>query len=166
MSLMIASAAEFISKIPSTTNYHNKYSYTSRHTINLDHIYRTPQTRRTNTSATMVAKTNTRAISKVEITPHKKEADTTNVTYTPTEAMATSADTSTTRICVKNLPQSFDEFKLKNHLQTSIHPSQSSLVLTDCKVLKTKDGRSRKIAFVGFKTPEVRGICTRDVYAL
>lgn len=59
---------------------------------------------------------------------------------------------SATRVCVKNLPPSFDEIKLKKHLQSS---SKDPLVLTDCKILKTKDGRSRKIAFVGFKTPEV-----------
>lgn len=59
---------------------------------------------------------------------------------------------STTRICIKNLPPSFNESKLKQHLHSNI----PSLVLTDCKMLKTKDGRSRKIAFVGFKNSEVR----------
>ncbi|KAL7485049.1 hypothetical protein ACHAW6_010646 [Cyclotella cf. meneghiniana] len=58
---------------------------------------------------------------------------------------------STTRICIKNLPPSFDESKVKQHLQSNL----SSLVLTDCKMLKTKDGRSRKIAFVGFKNSEM-----------
>ncbi|KAL7471201.1 hypothetical protein ACHAXS_011465 [Conticribra weissflogii] len=59
---------------------------------------------------------------------------------------------STTRVCFKNLPPSFDENKLKKHLQSS---SKDPLILTDCKILKTKDGRSRKIAFVGFKNPEM-----------
>eukprot|EP00804_Cyclotella_cryptica_P003228 CCRYP_010471-RA/>CCRYP_010471-RA protein AED:0.31 eAED:0.31 QI:168/1/1/1/1/1/2/2028/893 len=58
---------------------------------------------------------------------------------------------STTRICIKNLPPSFDESKVKHHLQSNM----SSLILTDCKMLKTKEGRSRKIAFVGFKDSEM-----------
>lgn len=68
-----------------------------------------------------------------------------------TTPASTSTPTTTTRVCIKNLPLSFDEGKLKAHLQSSI----ASLILTDCKLLKTKDGRSRKIAFVGFKSPEV-----------
>ena len=68
-----------------------------------------------------------------------------------TTPASTSMPTTTTRVCIKNLPLSFDEGKLKAHLQSSI----ASLILTDCKLLKTKDGRSRKIAFVGFKSPEV-----------
>ncbi|KAL3797922.1 hypothetical protein ACHAWO_001403 [Cyclotella atomus] len=57
----------------------------------------------------------------------------------------------TTRICIKNLPPSFNESKVKQHLHASI----PSLVLTDCRMLKTKDGRSRKVAFVGFKSAEM-----------
>lgn len=57
-------------------------------------------------------------------------------------------ENTSTRICIKNVPPSFDEAKLKSYLQSG----QPSLKLTDCKLLKTKDGRSRKIAFVGFKT--------------
>mmetsp|Transcript_1770 Transcript_1770/g.3824 ORF Transcript_1770/g.3824 Transcript_1770/m.3824 type:complete len:860 (+) Transcript_1770:108-2687(+) len=60
-------------------------------------------------------------------------------------------ENSSTRICIKNVPPSFDEAKLKSYLQSG----QPSLKLTDCKLLKTKDGRSRKIAFVGFKTHDM-----------
>lgn len=60
-------------------------------------------------------------------------------------------ENTSTRICIKNVPPSFDEIKLKSYLQSS----QPSLKLTDCKLLKTKDGRSRKIAFVGFKTHDM-----------
>ncbi|KAL7541608.1 hypothetical protein ACHAXR_013349 [Thalassiosira sp. AJA248-18] len=60
--------------------------------------------------------------------------------------------TATTRACIKHLPPSFDETKLKTHLQQS--GPQPTLQITDCKILKTKDGRSRKIAFVGFQTAE------------
>eukprot|EP00986_Skeletonema_menzelii_P015693 scaffold12404_cov132-Skeletonema_menzelii.AAC.6 len=60
-------------------------------------------------------------------------------------------ENTSTRICIKNVPPSFDEAKLKSYLQSG----QPSLKLTDCKLLKTKDGRSRKIAFVGFKTHDM-----------
>ena len=60
-------------------------------------------------------------------------------------------ENTSTRICIKNVPPSFDEAKLKSYLQSG----QPSLKLTDCKLLKTKDGRSRKIAFVGFKTQDM-----------
>lgn len=57
-----------------------------------------------------------------------------------------------TRICIKNLPPNFTESKLRSHL---ISNSQIQLVITDCKILRTKEGVSRKIGFVGFKTSEV-----------
>mmetsp|Transcript_14545 Transcript_14545/g.31614 ORF Transcript_14545/g.31614 Transcript_14545/m.31614 type:complete len:897 (+) Transcript_14545:87-2777(+) len=68
-----------------------------------------------------------------------------------TPAAAEAADgtpMTTTRTCIKNLHPSFDETKLKSHLQSA----QPSLLITDCKLLKTKDGKSRRIAFVGFQT--------------
>ena len=65
-----------------------------------------------------------------------------------TAAAASPAPVTTTRICIKNLHPSFDETKLKSHLRTA----QPALLITDCKLLKTKDGLSRKIAFVGFQT--------------
>ena len=62
----------------------------------------------------------------------------------------------TTRICIKNIPPSFDEAKLRRHLLEGARGSTSSddLTITDCRVLKTKDGKSRKLAFVGFKLPD------------
>ena len=63
---------------------------------------------------------------------------------------------STTRVCIKNVPVSFTESKLRQHLISSDNDRNSKTVITDCKILKTKDGKSRKLAFVGFKTPEVR----------
>ncbi|KAL7538889.1 hypothetical protein ACHAWF_006239 [Thalassiosira exigua] len=56
----------------------------------------------------------------------------------------------TTRTCIKNLPPHFSEAALKSHLLAS----RPSLSITDCRLLKTKDGRSRKIAFVGLRTAE------------
>jgi multiple RNA-binding domain-containing protein 1 len=73
---------------------------------------------------------------------------TTPAATTATAAAASSAPATTTRICIINLHPSFDETKLKSHLRTA----QPALLITDCKLLKTKDGRSRKIAFVGFQT--------------
>mmetsp|Transcript_11802 Transcript_11802/g.24906 ORF Transcript_11802/g.24906 Transcript_11802/m.24906 type:complete len:923 (-) Transcript_11802:15-2783(-) len=60
----------------------------------------------------------------------------------------------TTRICIKNVPPSFDETKLRRHLLESGPStiSSSNTFITDCRILKTKDGKSRKLAFVGFKT--------------
>ncbi len=63
-------------------------------------------------------------------------------------ATASPAPATTTGICIKNLHPSFDETKLKSHLQTA----QPALLIMDCKLLKTKDGQSPKIAFVGFQT--------------
>ena len=63
---------------------------------------------------------------------------------------SSSTTTTTTRICIKNLPLSFtSETKLKTHLQSS-QSQQPKLQITDCKILKTPQGKSRKIAFVGF----------------
>jgi multiple RNA-binding domain-containing protein 1 len=69
---------------------------------------------------------------------------------TPTVAASSAPAnaTTTTRICIKNLHPSFDETKLKSHLRNA----QPCLHITDCKLLKTADGKSRKIAFVGFQT--------------
>lgn len=60
-------------------------------------------------------------------------------------------DENTSRVCVKNVPPSCNESNLKSHLTSS----DGSAVITDCKILRTKDGKSRKLAFVGFKTPEM-----------
>ena len=67
----------------------------------------------------------------------------------------------TSRVCIKNVPPSCNESNLKSHLMsssTSVGGSGSgSVIVTDCKIIRTKDGKSRKLAFVGFKTPEVSG---------
>ena len=57
-----------------------------------------------------------------------------------------------TRVCIKNVPPNFSESKLRSHLLSN---AQSQLTITDCKILRTEEGISRKIAFVGFKHPEV-----------
>jgi len=58
----------------------------------------------------------------------------------------------TTRVCIKNVPPNFSEAKLRSHLTSN---SQRHLIITDCKILRTQDGKSRKLAFVGFKDVEM-----------
>eukprot|EP00242_Pyramimonas_sp_CCMP2087_P009052 CAMPEP_0198200972 /NCGR_PEP_ID=MMETSP1445-20131203/3831_1 /TAXON_ID=36898 /ORGANISM="Pyramimonas sp., Strain CCMP2087" /LENGTH=166 /DNA_ID=CAMNT_0043871145 /DNA_START=143 /DNA_END=640 /DNA_ORIENTATION=+ len=50
-----------------------------------------------------------------------------------------------TRLCVKNVPKHVTETRLKEHFSKKGD-------VTDCKILKTSDGRSRQMAFLGFKT--------------
>ena len=54
-------------------------------------------------------------------------------------------DAGFTRLCVKNVPKHVDERRLKEHF------GQRGMV-TDAKLLRTKSGESRKIAFVGYRT--------------
>eukprot|EP00586_Coscinodiscus_wailesii_P023059 CAMPEP_0172503774 /NCGR_PEP_ID=MMETSP1066-20121228/172206_1 /TAXON_ID=671091 /ORGANISM="Coscinodiscus wailesii, Strain CCMP2513" /LENGTH=178 /DNA_ID=CAMNT_0013279653 /DNA_START=11 /DNA_END=545 /DNA_ORIENTATION=+ len=62
-----------------------------------------------------------------------------------------------TRLCFKNLPPTIQtRQKLTTHILTlprHHHPQQ--LQLTDIRIIKTRDGKSRNMAFVGFKTPEM-----------
>ena len=55
---------------------------------------------------------------------------------------------SKTRVCFKNLPPSAAEQDLKEFL---IQTSKQKIEITDCKVLKNAKGKSRKVAFVGFR---------------
>nr|CAB3488225.1 unnamed protein product [Digitaria exilis] len=51
------------------------------------------------------------------------------------------------RLCVKNLPKGADEKRLREVFSRKGE-------VTDAKVIRTKDGKSRKFAFIGFKTNE------------
>jgi multiple RNA-binding domain-containing protein 1 len=55
---------------------------------------------------------------------------------------------SATRVCIKNLPLNTTEDDLKEFL---VESSKQKLEITDCKVLKNAKGKSRKVAFVGFR---------------
>jgi len=68
---------------------------------------------------------------------------------------------STTRVCIKNAPLSFTETKLRQHLLSS---SKNELKITDCRILKTPQGKSRKLAFVGFATTEMAESVIRDFH--
>eukprot|EP01024_Parvocaulis_polyphysoides_P075434 TRINITY_DN9745_c1_g5_i2.p1 TRINITY_DN9745_c1_g5~~TRINITY_DN9745_c1_g5_i2.p1 ORF type:complete len:404 (+),score=77.74 TRINITY_DN9745_c1_g5_i2:136-1347(+) len=54
---------------------------------------------------------------------------------------------SNSRVCFKNLPKYASEQKIKEYLG-------SFTEITDLKLMKTKEGKSRQFAFVGLKTPE------------
>ena len=60
----------------------------------------------------------------------------------------TSMASTSSRLCVKNIPKRCDEKRLKEHFQAF----DSSV--TDVRVMRAKEGRSRQFGFVGFRTPE------------
>ncbi|GAX79039.1 hypothetical protein CEUSTIGMA_g6479.t1 [Chlamydomonas eustigma] len=49
------------------------------------------------------------------------------------------------RLCVKNIPKYLTEHRLREHFAAKGE-------ITDVKILKTKDGQSRQMAFIGFKS--------------
>eukprot|EP00962_Isochrysis_galbana_P044290 scaffold17138_cov82-Isochrysis_galbana.AAC.3 len=52
------------------------------------------------------------------------------------------------RICVKGLPKRCDERRLREHFE--LRGSE----VTDVRVMRTREGKSRMFGFVGFRTPE------------
>ena len=56
---------------------------------------------------------------------------------------------STTRLCVKGLPKHCDEKRLRQHFAQSGEGD-----VTDVRVMRTKEGKSRLFGFVGFRTPQ------------
>ena len=82
------------------------------------------------------------------------------------DSTATVASAKSTRVCIKNLPKTCTSDELKEFLISTSkqqqhqqqHPSNDTVLLqiTDCKVLMTADKkRSRRIAFVGFKSVDM-----------
>jgi multiple RNA-binding domain-containing protein 1 len=53
------------------------------------------------------------------------------------------------RLCVKNLPKHCDEKRLRQHFAQSGEGD-----VTDARVMRTKEGKSRLFGFVGFRTPQ------------
>lgn len=93
---------------------------------------------------------------------HNKKKNNKNVVAAP---KTTSASTST-RVCIKNLPPSFTSFQLRDFLQTEYKKrsdgshnngdEDSKLVVTDCRVLMHPVKKlSRRMAFCGFQTTEM-----------
>ena len=70
----------------------------------------------------------------------------------PDDESLDNAPQTTTRVCIKNVPLSFTEDKLRQHLISS---SSFPLTITDCRILKTPNGKSRKLAFCGFISSEM-----------
>jgi multiple RNA-binding domain-containing protein 1 len=63
---------------------------------------------------------------------------------------------SKTRVCIKNLSANITERDLKDYLlRKGINNKLDvTLQITDCRILKNEKGRSRKVAFVGFRTAD------------
>ena len=64
-------------------------------------------------------------------------------------APTTATPTPTSRLCLKNLPADYTEADITNHFST-LPDTQ----LTDVRLMRTPDGRSRKFAFIGLRTAE------------
>jgi multiple RNA-binding domain-containing protein 1 len=64
------------------------------------------------------------------------------------------APLSKTRVCIKNLPPKTTERDLKEYLLNQSRQSKEELQITDCKILKNEKGKSRKVAFVGFRSED------------
>lgn len=61
------------------------------------------------------------------------------------------------RICMKNIPPSFDESKIIQHLLKSweINFKNKKLTITDCRLLRNDQGKSRNVAFIGLKNHDI-----------
>ena len=55
-----------------------------------------------------------------------------------------------TRLCVKNLPKHCDDRRLRIHFEAVL----GSHEVSDVRVMKTKEGKSRQFGFVGFRSAE------------
>ncbi|KAL6499992.1 hypothetical protein OROGR_027902 [Orobanche gracilis] len=64
------------------------------------------------------------------------------------DATANIAGLAMSRICVKSLPKYYAEDELRNLF------SQRQGVITDVKLMRTKDGKSRQFAFIGFHSDQ------------
>ena len=84
---------------------------------------------------------------------HKKSSSPTKPTGSTTSSMKNNVES--TRVCIKNIPPSCTESNLQSHLLSNNKNGHNNIIITDCKILRTKDGKSRKLAFVGFKSPNV-----------
>ncbi|VEU34559.1 unnamed protein product [Pseudo-nitzschia multistriata] len=84
-------------------------------------------------------------------------------------AMMVEPIVSKTRVCIKNLPPKITEQDLKEFIlneqghrkrqkqassRSNSYEREMQLQITDCKILKNSQGKSRKVAFIGFRQPE------------
>ena len=70
-------------------------------------------------------------------------------------AVNESVVTSSTRVCIKNLPQKLTERELKQHI---IDSCPSKVYVNDLKILM-RNGKSRRVAFCGFATADMASLC-------
>lgn len=78
------------------------------------------------------------------------------------EASVPSGGVSKTRLCIKNLPQHLTEPELRQFLHRQW--KTSPITITDCRILKTTTGQSRRIAFVGLLTPEQADVAVQQLH--
>ena len=74
---------------------------------------------------------------------------TTTTTTASTAPLPPSTPTPTSRLCLKNLPPNYTETDITAHFSTL-----PGTQLTDVRLMRTPDGRSRKFAFIGLRSSE------------
>jgi len=71
----------------------------------------------------------------------------------------------TTRLCLKNIPLTLTETALREKLLRETKGVNgkpiTDMALTDVRIARTKHGKSRQLAFIGFKTAEQCAIVQR-----
>ena len=73
-----------------------------------------------------------------------------NTATQPTDpTVSTASPAPTSRLCLKNLPAHYTETDITRHFSTL-----PDVQLTDVRLMRTPDGRSRKFAFIGLRTAE------------
>ena len=82
-------------------------------------------------------------------TSNQHRTSTSQQTSTASPTPLTASPTPTSRLCVKNLPVHYTEDDITSHFSTL-----PGTQLTDVRVMRTPDGRSRKFAFIGLRSAE------------
>ena len=85
---------------------------------------------------------------KSDIKEHTNSKPSTDATATITTSNTTPLPAATSRLCIKNLPAQLNETQLQQHLS-----KHTTTIITDCRIMHTPDGRSRKFAFIGYQSP-------------
>ena len=80
-------------------------------------------------------------------------------TFTASSVSASGQNVSSTRVCIKNLPPRFTESQLKQHILDNVTYSDGKSVrVNDVRVLM-RNGKSRRVAFIGFAESEMAESC-------
>lgn len=91
---------------------------------------------------------------KIRTVANPKRGDKASNSRKETGADHAAADVSKTRLCIKNIPSHYQANDLRKFIQERIKASQQKqqqehIAITDCRILQTKQGVSRRMAFVG-----------------